>query len=124
MRTVVLMAAGMLIAVPASAQFTDRAPPTSRTPPPILRGDARLPDPAVSRDVRDIDRQIRRGRDAGTLTRREGRALRRQSAQIGSLADRYAADGMSDQERQELQLRAGVLRDQVNRDRLRGAGRK
>ncbi|MES2339475.1 MAG: hypothetical protein V4537_15390 [Pseudomonadota bacterium] len=125
------MMCGMILAMTAAGAPVDvgaqtRYGPSAPAPrvPGINGGADAAREPTVGRDLGDVREQIRRGRTSGKLTRQDGRRLRRQASQIDDLADRYAADGLSDPERQELQLRAGVLRDQVNRDRLRGAGRK
>jgi len=122
MRTVAVMIA-LLVASPAAAQLV--GPPSAKKAPRAPRPTFRLPEASVSRDMRDVDRQIDRGRDAGRLTRREGRRARRENDQIGTLADRYASDGdLSDAERRELSARSAVLREQINNQRLRGSGRK
>jgi len=123
MRRAAMMIA-MLVANPAAAQLMGPPSPPAG-PRKAVRPTFRLPDASVSRDTRDIDRQVDRGRSAGTLTRREARRARRENDQIGTLADRYASDGdLSDAERRELGARAAVLREQVNNDRLRRSGRK
>lgn len=99
-------------ATPASAQIWDGGG----------HGEARMPQlPAgVGRERADIDRTIRQAREDGQITRRDARALRRENDQIGTLQDRYAADGLSASEGAELQSRAEALRGLVNADRLRG----
>ena len=122
MRLLLILIA-LLSVSPASAQLI--GPPSTAKAPRAPRPTFRLPDASVSRDMRDVDRQIDRGREAGTLTRREARRAGRENDQIGTLADRYASDGvLSDAERRELAMRSAVLRDQVNAQRLKGGGRK
>lgn len=77
--------------------------------PDVYRNDERA---LFARDIRDA-------RNAGQLTRREARQLRREAGVIDSLTQRYARDGLSAAERRELDLRAGVLRDRLNRGRVK-----
>lgn len=99
-----------LSAAPALAQSWGSGPP------PISPGPFNT---SVGRELDSIQRSVDRGRRDGQLSRRDARAARRESAQIGTLADRYAADGhLSDSERAELSARAELLRAEVNRERL------
>lgn len=123
MRRTVLILVLAALTTPAAAQLTRPGPPAPQPRLPTVRSDQRLPNLETWRDVGEVRRQVERGRDAGTLTKREGRRYRREADQIGTLAERYGSDGVSDAEAAELRLRAGVLRDQVNRDRLRGPQR-
>lgn len=107
----------------AHAQFTG----VLRSPPPPPRQDWRTIDSRstridTARERGDIRDRIDDGRASGQLSRREARRLRRENGQLGVLADRYAQDGLSDAEARELDTRAAVLRDQVNVQRLSGAG--
>lgn len=73
----------------------------------------------VLRQVDQIDRDIRDGRDGGQLSRRDARRLRDENHVIGELADRYAVGGTSAAEHRELETRAAVMRDIVGQQRLR-----
>jgi hypothetical protein len=53
---------------------------------------------------------------------REARRLDREARQIGRLARLYGRDGLSPSERAELETRARILRDAVNRPRGAGGG--
>ena len=90
-------------APPVMAQIRD---PSSGArwpaPPPAL--------PGVARELGQADRNIRDGRDRGQLTRREAKALRRESRQIAVLERRYARGGLSESERAELESRDAPLR--------------
>ena len=101
--------------VPLLAGIAGKPPahPVPRVDP--FTGDSRLPGPAISRDLRDIDNRLERRRDAGALTKSEVRRLRREQRVIRSLARRYRRDGLSESERSELDARARYLRDAVNR---------
>lgn len=56
-------------------------------------------------------------RDAGQLSKRQARALRKEARQTDALARRYASDGVSPSEARELDMRARAL------DSLAGAAR-
>ncbi|HEY0622590.1 hypothetical protein [Sphingomonas sp.] len=66
--------------------------------------------PGVARELGQADRDIRAGRESGQLSRREARALRRESRQIGVLEARYRRGGLSASERAELESRIAALR--------------
>ncbi len=111
-----------LIAPAADAQLTSRsatAAPRPTTPPLI---DSRGSGPGTRRDLGDIRDRIEHGRDDGSLSRREARALKRESRLVDTLADRFGEDGLSASEQRELDTRAHILRDQVNVRRTRGTG--
>lgn len=103
--------------MPAAAQRIYGPPPSAPRAPTISAD--RI---AVARDVADAREQIHRGRAERSLSRRQARGLRREANQIDTLADRYAADGLSDAERRELDSRARVLRDVTNGQRILSPG--
>jgi hypothetical protein len=72
-----------------------------------------LTAPVAPAPTQNIDREIRDGRRAGQLTRWEAKQLRGENAVTRSIAERYAAGGLSDSERAELQVRDQVMHDQV-----------
>jgi hypothetical protein len=104
-----------LAAAPSAAQF---APTRINTIDPArpfgLDGPS---NPSPGRDLRDVRQRIDQGRDAGQLSRREARQLRRQADVIGAAGGRFAQDGLSASERRELAIRTQVLRDQVTATR-------
>ena len=109
------------LGAPVAAQFAPgpTAPRDPRLPGPSIIRDVR-PSPGVWRDLRDIRDRIESGRDAGTLSKREARALRREARQIESLGERYGRDGLlSESELKELDARALYLRDAVGAARAR-----
>jgi hypothetical protein len=120
MRTIIGVA-GLLTALaaaaPASAQIVGRPDygPAARSSP--FLADSSLPGPTPRADVRDLRERIGAAREAGTLSRREARALDREARLIGRLAGLYGRDGLSAPERSELERRAAVLRARVNRPR-------
>tara|TARA_B100000678_G_scaffold193938_1_gene162377 strand:- start:230 stop:652 length:423 start_codon:yes stop_codon:yes gene_type:complete len=64
----------------------------------------------VGRELRENDRTVDTQRDNPNVSRKEARGLRREQGLIGSLADRYGADGvLSDDERAEIEFRSRAL---------------
>ncbi|MCT8000622.1 hypothetical protein NZL82_01885 [Sphingomonas sanguinis] len=113
MRHQVIVAAALLaLSTAAPAQFTQAGPPAD--------GVAMPSQPSVRSDRAAIRRSIREGRRSGDISRAEARSFRRDDAAIGSLADRFAADGLSLSEQAELQSRTEALRGMVNARRVRG----
>lgn len=110
-----LLLASLAAAAPASAQIVGHRSygPVAR-PSPFL-GDSRLPSPSPRSDVRDVRERIDAAREAGRISAREARQLRRQAALIAHLSVRYGRDGLSDAERHELEVRAAALRAATNR---------
>lgn len=118
MRLLILLAA-LLAPTLALAQFLPRAPSPGDRMPGITDMGRQHGQSTVGHDLRETRERISNGRDSGQLSKREARALRREAAQISTLADRYARDGLSDSERRELEMRAQVLRDLTAAQRLR-----
>jgi hypothetical protein len=84
--------------------------PTVRTVP-----DYGVPVSAsVDRVLSDIDD----GRNSGQLSRKQAKELRRELGEIGELERRFGRDGLSDDERAELQNRAAVVRAITNAKRI------
>ena len=70
--------------------------------------------PAVSETRRNLDKAhdaLEARRDAGELSRREYRQLRREARLIGRLERRYASDGLTGGEQAELEFRSRHLLD-------------
>ena len=118
MRFVILIGGSLFLSPTASAQFVYGPVPPTRTPGIVASG-----GPSTARETSALRRDIRRGRASGTVSRREARALRRETDQIDTLAERYGADGLSDAEARELNTRMRVQHDLVNTWRTRGIGR-
>lgn len=95
------MLAGALCASPASAQIYAHPVTTSAMPRGL---------PGVGRERAQVDGMIHDGRRSGQLTRAEARSLRRESQAIGALQDRFADDGLSPSEQDELAARVEGLR--------------
>lgn len=111
------IAAAMLWTTPVAAQIwggpgasgmseriAERPPITSYREPHV---------PGVGRDLNQIDRMIRDGRENGQLSRREARDLRRQAAYIDGLETRYRNGGLTSSEQAELRSRTEGLRGRV-----------
>lgn len=112
MRIAILAVSVMLSAVPAAAQIRD--------PSGGIRWPAPSPAlPGVARELSQADRNIREGRESGQLSRREARALRRESRQIAVLEERYRSGGLSESERAELESRIAALRSVTGAKRSR-----
>ena len=112
MRVLVLVMLGMVaIGGPATAQSWTGISSESQAPAPSRGTD-------IHRQTHHIDRSIHAARKSGQLTRAEAHRLRRQADLIDAMADRYATDGISDAEANELDMRAAALSHQVFYDRL------
>jgi len=105
----------LCLVAPASAQIAGRHGGGPTPPRNLFFDDGQLPGPGPARDVRDARRQIDRAREAGLISRREAKALRREARLIARATERYGIDGLSASERRELRIRAGVLRDSATR---------
>lgn len=112
MRIALLAVSVMLSALPAMAQIRDPSGGVRwPAPSPAL--------PGVARELGQADRNIREGRESGQLSRREARALRRESRQIAVLEERYARGDLSESERAELEARVAALRSVTGAKRSR-----
>jgi hypothetical protein len=121
MAGMMLVAAGAIgAAAPGAAQIAGRVDygPVGIADPLIT--DGRLPGPAIGRELGHIREEISQAREAGLLSRREARQFRREASRIGHLAERYAGNGLSQAEQQELTHRALALRGLVNRPAAKG----
>jgi hypothetical protein len=112
---IVLAAAALAPAAPASAQIVGRPvyEPVGIADP--FLPDSSSPPPPIGRELRQIRQRINHARDAGLISRREARQMRREARAIGLLGHRYSHGGLSDSERRELQTRTEVLRESVGR---------
>lgn len=112
----------ILIALPATvqAQFIAGPAPGGTPMPGISDRGTMTTAPPVAHDIDALRDRIRDGRKSGELSKREARGLKREAAMIGTLADRYAADGLSDSERRELDTRIEVQRAAAAMKRLQG----
>jgi hypothetical protein len=116
MRSLLLLPLLIASAAPAIAEIAPRRSPGAVPPrQPFGTVDSRLPGQNIHRDLRDIRGKIEEAQDKGALSRREARALRRESRAIDAAARRFGRDGFSQSERRELEARALYLRGAVSR---------
>lgn len=119
--------ASLLLSISAQGEIAPRTLPGSiapRTPP----GSVRVPGVVqvrvhptsriVAHDLREARQTIERRRENGELSRREARKLRREIRRVAHLAHRYSRDGLSENERRELELRSDVLKSRSAAPRL------
>ncbi len=112
--------AAFALAAPAAAQIAGRPPRE-----PVFRGnpfvdDGRMPGPGIRAEMGQVRRNIERARNNGFITRREARQLRRETRRIESAALRYARDGLSGAERDELAVRTQAVRGAASRVSVAG----
>ena len=105
-----VLALASLLAVLSYGPIVGSLPPEPRAIPSF--------NPATTGDIGMIRSDIATGRREGSLSRRQARELRRESREIEMLEERYAAAGLSDDERAELRSRLEVLRALTNAKRL------
>ena len=109
-----ILAAGLLlIPAAASAQIAGSRPYEPAYPANPFIGDSRLPGPGLGRDLHQARKNIDRAREAGFISRREARQLRREARAIEHLAYHYGGDGLSAHERRELETRVQALRSRT-----------
>ncbi|GAA4041227.1 hypothetical protein [Parerythrobacter jejuensis] len=119
MKPALLYILGASIALTGCTQFGSSSLPSTGTYKLVFVPTAINSQGAESaRALERADETIRDGRDAGQLSRREARGLRREARQIGAMADRFAQDGLSPEESRELQTRAQVLKQQADNRRF------
>jgi len=111
-----------LVAIVAAA-MQGASPSVYGPPAPIPRMPGYGPSassnvPPVAGVVQQVLSDIQQGRDSGQLSRKEARELRKEAGLIGQMEERFARDGLSDDERAELQNRAEVVRAVTNAKRL------
>ena len=108
----------VLVAV-AAAAMQGASAPVYGPPAPVVRT---IPDythaPSVSITVQQVLSNIHDGRENGRLSHKQAKELRREAGEIGILEERYARDGLTDNERAELQNRAQVIRAITNAKRI------
>jgi hypothetical protein len=76
----------------------------------------------VQNRIARLDARIQAGVQAGTIDRREERSLRQQLRDIDRLERQYSRNGLSQQERADLQQRVRYFRDQLAMADGRGIG--
>jgi len=103
----------LLIATAAVAALTTAGPATAQSqypyqPNPYARGAV-----GIDNRIARLEARIEAGVRAGTIDRREARRLRGELRQLARLDMRYGRDGLSREERADLQQRLRVLRQHV-----------
>ncbi len=101
-----------LLAVPLHAQVYGPPAPGSR-PAPVRMSVEPAPVPELSGQLRQIDDRIDAARDAGVISRKTKRRMKREAGAIDMVASMYAENGLSESEARELQNRANYLSDAV-----------
>jgi hypothetical protein len=69
--------------------------------------------PGTQNRVAQLDARLEAGVQTGTITRAEARPLRQQIRQLARLEQQYAANGINQRERQDLQSRLRTIRKQL-----------
>lgn len=106
--------ASLCMAAPASAGFSSSGHYGS-VPSPRAPVFVEVPaDPAVRWGADEVRERIHDAREAGAISRREARQLRREAGVLSGHAELYGRDGLSDSERDELDTRALYLMDAAN----------
>jgi hypothetical protein len=115
MRTLIALLVPLALAAPAHAQFVGKHDygPAGLSNPFI--GDSRQQAPDIGRELHNVRQQIHAARASGALSGREAHQLRRETYAIEQLAARYADDGLSRSEQDELENRTRYLTDAVKR---------
>jgi hypothetical protein len=75
-------------------------------------------NPATTAELGLIRRDVRKGREEGSLSRKQASELRRESREVAMLEERYAAGGLTGAEAAELKARIEVLRALTRGKRL------
>jgi hypothetical protein len=107
------------LAAPLQAQIASRH---DYGPAPVsapFLPDSRLPGAGIGGELAHLRGRIERAREAGTISRREARRLGREARLIGSIARRYARDGLSSAEQSELASRARIVESRIGGARVR-----
>ena len=113
MRTIAAALLALALPATAQAQYTPGPPPGTGYHPPPIHGSVITGDGHADRELDRARRDIERRRDRGELTRSEAKQLRREAARIDEMAARYRRDGLTQFERNELELRTTELRNRT-----------
>ena len=122
MLTLTLFAMTIAGAAPHGGSPSIYGPPAP--PPPVLgpstptAGATQAAGVAVAEAVAQVRSDIDDGRSSGQLSRKQAKELRVELGEINQLEERFARDGISDDERAELQNRVEVIRAIANAKRL------
>ena len=97
--TLMAAASALAAAVPAAAQYDARANVNAGA--------------GISNRIAQLDARLQAGVQSGAITRQEAQSLRPQLRQLRQLERQYSRDGLSQQERMELQQRLRTVRQQL-----------
>lgn len=103
------MAAAVSVSSPAFSQGW-RLSPTANT--------------EIRQDIDQLERQISRAQQRGTISRREAVTLRRQAAEIRRLASQFRQDGLSRSEVMTLERQVNMVRVKLRLARRDWDGRR
>lgn len=123
----------IVVAMPASAQIAGSMRGLSGSNGPSFRGSILRPpaaDPtmgqrvSIAHEVDDMRDDIREGREAGQLSRKEARALGREGRRIDWASARYARGGYTYAELSMLRNRTEALRSAIVAKRTQAIQKK
>jgi hypothetical protein len=97
-----VLALTLMLASLGSGQIAGRVPPEPRAIPAF--------NPVTCRELGQIRSDVRKGRDEGSLSKRQAKELRREAREVAMLERRYSQGGLSSPEAAELRTRIEVLR--------------
>jgi hypothetical protein len=110
--TAMAAVSAVALAAPVAAQYSSQANVNANA-----RGSA-----GISNRIARLDARIQTGVRAGTIDRTEARTLRQQLREITRLERQYGRNGLTQQERSDLQARVRTFRDQLALADGRGSG--
>ena len=129
MRTFAIALLALALPATAQAQFVpqtgyhgaaiERTRSTSSRPPdtgyrvPEIKAPPRPGPVTYYRELERARHDIDRRRDRGEISRKEAKHLRREAARIDWMARSYRRDGLTESERNELDLRTTELRNRT-----------
>lgn len=103
---VIVAGAAMIAVAPANAQ-------TTYDPYPSSYGNAQVSQNTLQSRIATLNARLQAGVDSGAITRAEARPIRQQIRYLAQLEQRYSADGLTTQERRDLQQRFRYTRQQL-----------
>ncbi len=113
-----------LAPVAAQARIAPEDPEgVSRYPGPAELQDRRM-RASLHRDLRATRERIEDDVDSGAISRKQGRALKREARRIGSLVQRFGRDGLSDSEQRDLDMQVRGLDSLTMGERTRAQSGK
>ena len=114
--TAMAAVSALAIAAPGAAQYSNQAGVNAN-----VNANARGAV-GISNRIARLEARIQAGVSAGTIDRTEARTLRQQLRNITRLERQYSRNGLTQQERADLQMRVRSFRDQLAMADGRGSG--